>query len=152
MAKDAPSPEDAVPLPRRLKITMKILEEFGTTDGCPQCTHIRAFRETKAGIAHTEACGKRIVEEMKVTAAGAARVERQELRTTRALAERVEAADRAPPVLGPHPRDAGVGEQGGSKFDRIPDPGGVAGMSSNEYAQAAMDRWSRSRTPDAGAS
>ena len=52
--KDAPPPEDAIPLPRRLKITMNISEEFGTTGGCPQCMHIRAFRENRAGIAHTE--------------------------------------------------------------------------------------------------
>ena len=99
VAKDEPSPDDAIPLPRRLKITMEIVEGFGTTDGCPQCMHIRSFQETKPGIAHTEACRKRIVEEMKVTIAGAARVERQELRTNRALAERVEAADRP---LKPH--------------------------------------------------
>jgi len=67
VAKDPVAPERAVPLPRRFKITMKILEEFGTTDGCPQCMHIRSFGETKAGIAHTEACRKRIVEQMKST-------------------------------------------------------------------------------------
>ena len=49
---------------------MKDLEEFGTTDGCPQCSHVRAFRENKAGMAHTEACRKRIVEAMKAKQSG----------------------------------------------------------------------------------
>ena len=64
-----------------MKITMKVLEEYGTTDGCPQCMQIRSFGEVKPGIAHSEACRKRIVEEMKVTAAGAAKIERHQLRT-----------------------------------------------------------------------
>ena len=125
VAKDPPAPEDAVPLPRRLEITMKMLDEFGTTDGCPQCMHIRSFRETKSGIAHSEACRKRIVEAMGRTDEGAARIQRQELKTTRALAERVEAADR-----GSHPGDSSV-----------------TGMTADEYARAAMDRWSRPMQP-----
>ncbi len=36
--------DDNVPMPRRLKITARILETYGTTDGCAQCGHIRAFR------------------------------------------------------------------------------------------------------------
>jgi hypothetical protein len=136
--KDAPPQDDAVPLPRRLKITMKVLEEFGTTDGCPQCMHIRSFKEMKPGIAHSEACRKRIVEEMKLTAAGAARVERQELRTNRALAEHVEAgdrdpADRVPSNAEPHPRDAGLA----IPLDEYLQTAG------GRSAQAALDKWSR---------
>ena len=37
--------KDVVTNPRQLKITMHILKSFGTTDGCPQCSHIRAFQE-----------------------------------------------------------------------------------------------------------
>ncbi len=103
--KDAPPPDDAVPLPRRLRITMEVLEGFGTTGGCPQCMHIRSFKEMKPVIAHSEACRKRIVEEMKLTAAGAARVERQELRTNRARAEHVEAETEIPLIESPQTED-----------------------------------------------
>ena len=41
VAKEPAAPEDAVPLPRRFKITMEVLEEFGATGGCPHCAHIR---------------------------------------------------------------------------------------------------------------
>ena len=130
------SPEDAVPLPCRLKITMKVLEEFGTTDGCPQCTHIRSFRETTPGIAHSEACRERIVEAMMKTDDGAARMWRQEVKTNRALAGRVEAADRGcegqnagQSVNGPHPRDAGVPE------------------TVEEYRRAARDKRARKYEP-----
>ena len=85
--------EEKLPMPRRLKITLKTLEQYGTTDGCPQCAHVRAFREAKPGIPHTEACRKRIVDAMGQNAAGAERLSRQELRVDRALSERVKAAD-----------------------------------------------------------
>ena len=41
--------DDKVVIPRRLKITMKTLREFGTSDDCPQCEHVRAFNATKPG-------------------------------------------------------------------------------------------------------
>ncbi len=82
-----------VPLPRRLKITAKILEAFGTTDGCAQCTHVRAFRETKPGLQHGEICRKWIVEAMAATDAGAHKLERYEDRVDRALASRIGSSD-----------------------------------------------------------
>lgn len=103
VAKDTPPIDDAIPLPRRLKITTEVLEAYGTTDGCPQCMHIRAFTEMKPGIAHSEACRKRIVDEMKVAEAGAANLQRHKLRINRVLAERVQAADRPPEDEIPHP-------------------------------------------------
>ena len=57
---DLPS-ESAPIVPRRLKITMGTLREFGYTDGCRQCDHIRAFGEVKGGIPHGERCRTRIV-------------------------------------------------------------------------------------------
>ncbi len=74
--------------PRRLKITMKILQEFGSTGGCPQCEHIRAFQEIKPGIPHSEACRRRLMAEMANTDQGRARLQVYEGRLNRAIAER----------------------------------------------------------------
>lgn len=38
-------PAEAPSDPRRLKITIKTLTTYGTTDGCAQCAHVRAFGE-----------------------------------------------------------------------------------------------------------
>ena len=72
-------------LPRRLKITMKMLRQHGTTDGCPQCEHIRAFSEHKAGVQHSEKCRARIAESLAATADGADRSARSELRINRGI-------------------------------------------------------------------
>ena len=80
--------KDVVTNPRRLKITMKILQEFGSTGGCPQCEHIRAFQEIKPGIPHSEACRRRLMAEMANTDQGRARLQVYEGRLNRAIAER----------------------------------------------------------------
>ncbi len=85
--------DDRVPMPRRLKITAGILETYGTTDGCAQCSHIRAFRETKPGLQHTAICRTRIVDAMAATDAGANQLERFEARVDRAIASRIESGD-----------------------------------------------------------
>ena len=112
-------------LPRRLKITMKMLEQHGTTDGCTQCEHIRAFSEHKAGVQHSEKCRKRIAVSLAATEAGADRIARSELRINRGIeaASRLDeprggevvptVADQAEVphtnlAAGPRPRDAGV--------------------------------------------
>ena len=115
---------------------MKMLKQHGTTDGCPQCEHIRALSEHKAGVQHTEKCRKRIAESLAATADGADRIARSELRINRGI----EAASRLDPPRGggvetvadqaPHPRDAGI--------DRA---------RSDAYARAAMDRWSTRTEP-----
>ena len=73
---------------------MKTLRDHGTTDGCQQCTHVRAFDEAKPGLGHSDACRKRLLEAMASTAEGAARIQRDETRLNRVLAEHVEAGDR----------------------------------------------------------
>ena len=89
-----PQPTGDLPVPRRLKITMKILNDFGTTDSCPQCVHVRAFREAKPGLAHTAACRQRLVDAMAATDEGAARLEQHDVKTDRLISQRIEAADR----------------------------------------------------------
>ncbi len=80
--------KDIVTNPRRLYITLKILREHGSTQGCPQCDHVRAFQETKSGIQHSDACRRRIMEAMATTAEGRMQLERYEGRLDRAVAER----------------------------------------------------------------
>ena len=80
---------DKVLMPRRLKSTLKILEAYGTTDGCAQCGHIRAFRETKPGLQYTAICRMRIVDAMAATDAGSNQLERFEVRVDSAIAGRI---------------------------------------------------------------
>ena len=92
-----PQVPDAVPEARRLRLTMKLLREFGHIESCNQCDHIRAFNEHKAGVAHSEVCRNRITAAMAATARGAARLEDEDLRINRAIAGRIRHAgvDRA---------------------------------------------------------
>ena len=90
--KHPPHEPDAPPLPRRFKITMQTLKEYGTTAGCKQCEHFKAFGETKSGLGHSEACRKRITEAMIATEHGAARVRDADERIDRAISERVRVA------------------------------------------------------------
>ncbi len=82
-AHHAPAAE-AGPKPRRLRITKRLLEEHGYTEACEQCIHVRSFGEAKGGLPHSEACRKRIVEEMAKTSAGAAKLKEQESKLDRA--------------------------------------------------------------------
>ena len=85
--------EDKVPVPRRLKITMKLLRQLGTTDDCPQCEHVRQFNETKNGLAHTEKCRKRLVEALEQTEEGATKLANTEERINRGVARVIEESD-----------------------------------------------------------
>ncbi len=80
--------KDIVTNPRRLKITMHILKAFGTTCGCPQCDHVRAFQEAKMGLQHSDACRSRIMTDMAATPEGRQKLETYEHRVNRAIAER----------------------------------------------------------------
>ena len=95
--------KDVVTNPRQLKITMKLLKDFGTTRDCPQCGHIRAFQEAKPGLSHSAACRKRLMEDMSKTDEGRAKLEEYEHRVNRAIAERhdglLDAPDLAPGAL-----------------------------------------------------
>ncbi len=90
VTKDSMKLKDVVTNPRQLKITMHILKSFGTTDGCPQCSHIRAFQEAKPGLGHSPGCRKRLVEDMAKTPEGRAKLEAYDHRLNRAIVERHE--------------------------------------------------------------
>ena len=74
--------------PRRVRITVKTLEEHRFTEGCRQCRHIKNFHEAKPGLPHSEACRKRITEALSNTAEGNAKLEDYERRADRAIAGR----------------------------------------------------------------
>ena len=102
-------------VPRRLKITMTTLKEFGYTDQCRQCDHIRAFGEVKGGLAHSEPCRARIVTAMAATEKGAAKLKEVNERMDRALMEHMKQDDPAqaavPPGVRPHEREDSCGER-----------------------------------------
>ncbi len=93
--------ENAPMVPRRLKITMKTLQEYGTTDGCRQCDHIKAFGEVKGGLAHGDRCRTRIVEAMGKTEKGMAKLKEIDEKLDKALMEQVTAPSAAPPAEPP---------------------------------------------------
>ena len=91
------APAEGPSLARRLKITKHTLRDFGYTDGCRQCDHMRAFDEHKSGLQHSEACRRRITGAMALDVRGAVRLENSEARINRSLAERVRIAVEPPP-------------------------------------------------------
>jgi len=144
--------DEVIVNPRRLKITTRTLREHGTTDGCPQCTHVRAFNEAKSGLQHSDACRKRILESMGATTEGAARIQRHALRADRheeqvnqRLADHVEAAD---PSFSRVYREAPRAPQEGARAaadeadDANPEDG-AGGAPAVEQAQANDDDESR---------
>ena len=75
-----PAQDERAPNPLRLKITMRLLQEL--------------FNETKPGLAHSEACRKRVVESIQATPGGAEALDRQENRINRAMTEQIDVAER----------------------------------------------------------
>ena len=65
-----PKPREAYPMPRRFRINLQDLRNFGFTVGCPSCQYNEAHGRTKRGLDHTEACRRRIVEALKETEQG----------------------------------------------------------------------------------
>jgi len=72
---------EPVPMPRRLKITQKVLKDHGYTENCEQCTHIQSFGEGKPGLPHSEPCRKRIMEALAKTPEGTAKLNKHEQRS-----------------------------------------------------------------------
>jgi len=102
--------EAAAPRPaREMRIDRKDLETHGYDGNCPQCKHILKYGKAQRGQTHTAQCRKKIVEAMSKTESGRLRIEANEERITKTMAEQVEAADRLPP-----PAIVPGGERGGS--------------------------------------
>ena len=136
-------------VPRRLKITLKTIEEHGMTDGCQQCQHIQAYSQSKPGLAHTEACRARILESMQHTVEGAARVERAELRIARGVLPEIRSDG---PTDEPERNVAGAAEEA-SEHSRP--SGGVVDVRDPAYAHPGVPDpsvWRSQNGDDADAS
>ncbi len=124
----------APPQPRRLKITKQVLEEYGYTEMCEQCIHVRSFGETKGGLAHTEPCRNRIMEAMAQTDRGKAKLNEYEKKLDRA-AQRMSSAD------GPkgHPPGSHTTGQDQSYRDTTGFPGSRSGSGGSSGSGIARD-------------
>ena len=90
---DKSVPEDAVAKARRVYIRQKDLEDFGYTDGCKRCDHTIAYGPNKTSVPHTEACRRRLMDEMSKTPAGQARLAQMTERENQFLENRFEKGD-----------------------------------------------------------
>ena len=84
---------------REMRIDRRDLEEHGYDGNCTQCKHILKYGKPQRGQTHSALCRKRLVEAMSKTESGRIRIEANEERITRTMAEQVEAADRAPAIV-----------------------------------------------------
>ena len=147
-------PDNVVGAPRRLKITKRDLENVGYTEGCPQCDHTLRNVAARGGLQHSDRCRTRVMAEVSKTPAGKARVDDAAERITRALVDMSGDVDGGQVPGG----DVDGGQVPGGDERKGPDPPfenlqrpmqGPDLVRSNEYAQAALDRWSMPRAPGA---
>ena len=84
---------------REMRIDRRDLEEHGYDGDCSQCKHILKYGKAQRGQTHTAQCRKRLIEAMSKTESGRIRIEANEERVTRTMAEQIEHGDRAPPIV-----------------------------------------------------
>ena len=92
-----PQPPERPGLPRRMRIDKADLEQFGYTNGCVQCDHVRRYGVTKSGANHSNKCRARIMDALSESPEGQQRLRHHEEKVTRALAEYVEREDQGNP-------------------------------------------------------
>ncbi len=85
----APQP-DVTANPRRLRISMKMLEDYGYTENCSQCDHVRSFGKAKGGMQHQDVCRSRIMEAMAQSPEGQRRLQPYETRRMVAISLRAD--------------------------------------------------------------
>ena len=78
---------------RRMKITSRMLEQYGFTEGCEGCRFKQAGLEESRN--HSEVCRKRVEEAIEATEEGKRAKARQDERVNSWIAERMEEADRS---------------------------------------------------------
>ena len=76
----------------KLRINQSDLDEYGYYAACPQCTHVQRHGRPRAGATHTEECRQRIIEHLKLSEVGRARLELQEGREQQAQEEKSSSA------------------------------------------------------------
>ena len=72
-----------------MRIDRKDLEEHGYDGNCSQCKHILEYGKAQRGQTHSAHCRKRLVEAMRKTERGQRRIEANEERVNRTMAEQV---------------------------------------------------------------
>lgn len=117
--------EAAAPRPaREMRIDRKDLEEHGYDSSCPQCKHILKYGKAQRGQTHSAHCRTGILEAMSKTESGQRRIEANDERINRAMAEQVEHGDRqvgAPAVAGGDGNDLAPAHRGSLERPREPD-------------------------------
>ena len=93
---EAPRPAaNPVPVPKAFRITYNDLQKYGYTEGCQQCEYNEKYGRSKGGLQHGEPCRQRILDELTKTPEGQARLDSYEEKVDRAIADRIEAEDKA---------------------------------------------------------
>ncbi len=75
---------------RRFRITIDDVKRFGPSVACPQCEWIQRYDTTRPGYQHVEACRERIIQALRETPDGQARLQQLEDRANRVISEYVE--------------------------------------------------------------
>ncbi len=79
---------------RQLRINLSDLREHDHNDpDCSQCRHIQRYGKARLGGQHTSRCRDSLIEKMKLTERGRARLQMHDERTTQVMAENIERAD-----------------------------------------------------------
>ncbi len=134
---------------RRLRINKTDLDQYGYDDACAQCKNIMRYGKAKPGGVHSDHCRAKIIEAMRQTEAGRARLAEQEDRETKAMAEQIEHADHraregaaGAPAEGPQPAPRGFLErtEDGRSAGVRPPPEARVGVHREEAPRAAERR------------
>ena len=91
------TPVETAPIsaPRKIRINPSDLATHGYTERCAQCRHIETVGRARPGGTHSDACRKRIIEEIGKTEAGKQRLADYAERLDRAMVDFSHPADTA---------------------------------------------------------
>ena len=131
---------------RRLRINMSDLRTYGFLESCPQCRCIQRHNKARPGGAHSDACRSRIIECMKQTDEGRARLELQDERAQQQWEEHAEAVTR---------RDNAASEQVQTEvrrprgfLERVPEEGAPEATANPATASTSSDMTRPLRVPN----
>ncbi len=74
----------------RIQIRAEMLEDYGHTENCSQCDHVRSFGKAKPGLQHQDVCRSRIMEAMAQSPEGQRRLQPYETRRMVAISLRAD--------------------------------------------------------------
>ena len=136
---------------RQLRINTSDLKEHDHHDPhCQQCRSIQRSGRARAGGQHTDACRKALIEKMKLTERGRARLKTHDDRTTQIMAENIERADQQ----GHAPAEAASSSEPRTRgfLEKAPEvePAGPARPRSAAPPETARVRFAEEAIPAAG--